>query len=217
MCKTVIPRTFLAIDIPAEGTIMGKGSWLPMGIALALLTTGCATEREWTTWRAHPTHYANGNHMAFSVTNMVGGAPRVTPELVQTAKREGWWGRNMPSDAQLANVSGTWEGTWTGYGLQRVPRSGIAIGTFQLNGGATGEGRLSMSDAQVAEGVPLALREGSSMGVPVQISVSETEMWVNNAETRRPFAAIFVLEGDRLVGNFLYTGSPVRVELTRQR
>ena len=51
---------------------MGKGSWLPMGIALALLTTGCATEREWTTWRAHPTHYANGNHMAFSVTNMVG-------------------------------------------------------------------------------------------------------------------------------------------------
>jgi hypothetical protein len=74
-----------------------------------------------------------------------------------------------------------------------------------------------MSDAQVAEGVPLALREGSSMGVPVQISVSETEMWVNNAETRRPFAAIFVLEGDRLVGNFLYTGSPVRVELTRQR
>ena len=199
MCKTVIPRTFLAIDIPAEGTIMGKGSWLPMGIALALLTTGCATEREWTTWRAHPTHYANGNHMAFSVTNMVGGAPRVT------------------SDAQLANVSGTWEGTWTGYGLQRVPRRGIATGTFQLNGGATGEGRLSMSDAQVAEGVPLALRESSSMGVPVQISVSETEMWVNNAETRRPFAAIFVLEGDRLVGNFLYTGSPVRVELTRQR
>jgi hypothetical protein len=195
---------------------MGKGSWLSMSIALALLSSGCATEREWATWRAHPTHYANGNHMAFSVTNMVAGAPRVTPELVQTAKREGWWGRNMPSDAQLANVNGNWQGTWTGYGLQRVPRGGLAAGTFELKSGATGEGWLSMSDAQVAEGVPIALREGSSMGVPVQIAVSETEMWVNNAETRRPFAAIFVLQGDRLVGSFLYTGSPVRVELTRQ-
>jgi hypothetical protein len=154
--------------------------------------------------------------MAFSVTNMVAGAPRVTPELVQTAKREGWWGRNMPSDAQLANVNGNWQGTWTGYGLQRVPRGGLAAGTFELKSGATGEGWLSMSDAQVAEGVPIALREGSSMGVPVQIAVSETEMWVNNAEPRRPFAAIFVLQGDRLVGSFLYTGSPVRVELTRQ-
>ena len=196
---------------------MGKRSWLPMGIALALLSTGCATEREWATWRAHPTHYANDNHMAFSVTNMVAGAPRVTPELVAMARREGWWGRNMPSDAQLADVTGTWEGTWTGYGLQRMPRSGIATGTFQLNSGASGEGWLAMSDAQVAEGIPLALRQGSSMGVPVQISVSETEMWVNNAQSQRPFAAIFVLQGDRLVGSFLYTGSPVRVELTRQR
>lgn len=195
---------------------MEKRSWLPMGIALALLLTACATEREWATWRAHPTHYANGNHMSFSVTSMVAGAPRVTPELAQTAKREGWWGRNLPSDAQLADVTGTWEGTWTGYGLQRVPRSGVATGTFTLKG-ATGAGRLSMSDAQVAEGVPLALRENSSVGVPVEISVSETEMWVNNAEPRRPFAAIFVLDGDRLVGSFLYTGSPVRIELTRQR
>ncbi|HEY7037628.1 MAG TPA: hypothetical protein VID28_02200 [Methylomirabilota bacterium] len=196
---------------------MGKRSWLSMSIALAMLSTGCATEREWATWRAHPTHYANGNHMAFSVTNMVGGAPLVTPEMVQAAKREGWWGRNMPSDAQLANVNGTWEGTWTGYGLQRAPRGGIITGTFQLNGGATGQGRLAVSDAQVAEGVPLALRENSSMGVPVQFSVSENEMWVNNAEPTRPFAAIFVVEGDRLVGSFLYTGSRVRVEMTRQR
>ena len=196
---------------------MEKGTWLSMGIALAVLSTGCATEREWATWRAHPTHYATGNHMAFSVTNMVAGAPRVTPELVQMAKQEGWWGPNIPSDALLANVTGTWEGTWTGFGLQRMPRSGIATGTFQLNGGATGEGRLTMSDAQVAEGVPLALRENSSVGVPVHISVSETEMWVNNAEAHRPFAAIFVLKGDRLVGNFLHSGSPVRVELVRQR
>jgi len=134
---------------------------------------------------------------------------------MDVAKREAWWGRNLPSDVLVANVAGTWEGSWTGYGLQRVPRSGGARATFTLNG-ATGEGRLAMIDAQVAEGVPLALRENSSMGVPVSISVSETEMWVNNAEPRRPFAATFVLQGDRLVGTFLYTGSPIRIELTRQ-
>jgi hypothetical protein len=51
----------------------------------------------------------------------------------------------------------------------------------------------------------------------VEVAVSETEMWVNGAESRRPFAASFTLDGDRLVGTFLYTSSPVRIELTRQR
>ena len=195
---------------------MGKRNWLAMGIALALATTGCATEREWATWRAHSTHYANDNHMVFSMTNSAAGAPLVTPEMVQRAKAEGWWGRNVPSNVQLADVGGTWQGAWTGYGLQRSLRSGIATATFNLKG-ATGEGQLVLGDSQVAEGVPLALREGSSFGVPVEVSVSETEVWINNAQPQRPFAAIFAHEGDRLVGRFINMGSPVRIELTRQR
>lgn len=193
---------------------MRKQNWLPMGMALALTFTGCATEREWATWRAHPTHFANDNHQSFSITDAVAGAPRVTPELAQRAKNEGWWGRNVPADAQLAQVAGHWEGTWSGYGLLRSQRSGVARATFALSG-AIGTGRLVMDDAQAAEGVPVALRENSSFGVPIEIAVNETEVWVNNAEPRRPFAAAFVLEGDRLVGTFLYTNSPVRIVLTR--
>ena len=82
--------------------------------------------------------------------------------------------------------------------------------------GALGEGRLMLADSQVAEGVPVAIREGMSFGAPVEVAVSETELWVNSAEQRRPFAALFTLEGDRLVGTFLYLSSPVKIELVRQ-
>ncbi len=195
---------------------MRERNWLPLVIALVLVSTGCATEREWTVWRAHPTHFATDNHLGFSVTNAVAGKPQVTPELMARAKGEGWWGRFIPSDVDLAKVAGNWEGTWSGYGMQNSRRGGIATATFSQNG-ASGEGRMVFMDARVAEGVPMALRQASSFGVPVAVAVSETEVWVNGAESGHPFAASFVLEGDKLVGTFLYTSSPVRIELVRQR
>ena len=194
---------------------MRDRNWLPMVMALALVSTGCATQREWGTWRAHPTHFATDNHLSFSVTSAVAGAPRITPELMQVAKSEGWWGRNIPSDVQLANVAGNWEGSWSGYGLLHSLRGGVAKASFTQKG-ALGEGRLMLADSQVAEGVPVAIREGMSFGAPVEVAVSETELWVNSAEQRRPFAALFTLEGDRLVGTFLYLSSPVKIELVRQ-
>lgn len=190
-------------------------SWL-LGVALVLLSTGCATQREWAVWRAHPTHYATDNHLRFSLTNMVAGAPRVTPELMDTAKGEGWWGRFIPSDVQLADVAGEWEGVWSGRGLFNSLRGGEVEATFSQRG-ATGEGRLMMRDAQVAEGVPLALREASSFGAPIEVSVSDKELWMNGTEPNRPFAALFSLQGDRMVGSFLYLNSPVRIELVRKK
>jgi len=181
----------------------------PFMLGMILLSTGCATHREWEAWRAHPTHYATGNHAAFSISK-----PRVTPELMDTAKGEGWWGRNTPFIGPVANVAGRWEGSWSGYGLLRSLRGGVAQAFLNLDG-ATGLGVLVLKDSQVAEGVPVAVREKSSFGAPIEISVSETDMWVNGTEPGRPFAAAFTLQGDRLVGQFLYTSSPVRIELTR--
>jgi hypothetical protein len=191
-------------------------NWLPMVMALVLVSTGCATQREWTVWRAHPTHFATDNHLGFSVTNAVAGAPRVTPELMAQAKGEGWWGRNIPSDVQPADVAGNWAGTWTGYGLLRSQRYGVAQASITQKG-ATGEGVLVLEDSQAAEGIPVSLRENSSFGAAIEVTVSETAMWVNSAQRTRPFAATFTLEGDRLIGSFLYLRSPVRIELTRQR
>lgn len=194
---------------------MRHRSFLPLMLGLVLLSTGCAaTHREWEVWRAHPTHYATGNHLAFSMGNVVGGAPRVTPEMMETAKSEGWWGRNTPFVGPRANVAGRWEGSWSGYGIFRSLRGGVAQAFLTVDG-ATGQGVLVLRDSQVAEGVPLAVREKSSFGAPIELSVSETDMWVNGTEPGRPFAASFTLQGDRLVGQFLFTNSPVRIELIR--
>jgi hypothetical protein len=187
-----------------------------MVLALVLVSTGCATQREWETWRAHPTHFATDNHLGFSVTNSVAGAPLVTPELMARAKAEGWWGRNIPSDVQPADVAGHWNGTWTGYGLLRSHRYGVAQASITQKG-ASGEGILVLQDSQAAEGIPVSLRENSSFGAPIEVTVSETEMWVNSAQRTRPFAATFKVDGDRLVGSFLYLQSPITIELTRQR
>ena len=194
---------------------MRHRTFLPLILGAVILFTGCAaTTREWEVWRAHPTHYATTNHLAFSMRNMVGAAPQVTPEMMDQAKGEGWWGRNTPSVAPLANVAGNWEGTWSGYGMSRTLRGGVAKAMLTVDG-ATGHGRLALVDARMAEGVPLSLRENSSFGTPIELSVSETEMWVNGTERNRPFAATFTLQGDRLIGQFLYTNSPVRIEMTR--
>jgi hypothetical protein len=188
---------------------------LTLLLGSVVLSAGCAaTHREWEVWRAHPTHYATGNHMSYSMGNMVGVAPRVTPEMMDQARSEGWWGRNTPFVAPRANVAGRWEGTWSGYGLSRTLRGGVAQAILTVDG-ATGHGRLVLVDARMAEGVPLSLRENSSFGSPIELSVSETDMWVNGTERGRPFAATFTLQGDRLIGQFLYTSSPVRMELIR--
>lgn len=196
---------------------MRHRTFLPLVLGVVLMSTGCAaTHREWEVWRAHPTHYATTNHMTYSLGNVVGGAPRVSPELVDVARSEGWWGRNTPLVGPRADVAGRWEGTWSGYGLFHSLRGGVAEAILTLDGNsAIGQGLLVLRDSQVAEGVPLAIRQKSSFGSPIELSVSETDMWVNGTEPGRPFAATFTLQGDRLIGKFLYTNSPVRIELTR--
>jgi len=195
---------------------MQDRNWLPMMMALVLVSTGCATQREWEVWRSHSTHFATDDHLGFSVATAAAGNPLVTPELMDKAKGQGWWGRSIPSDVQPADVGGHWSGTWTGYGLKRSDRYGVAQVSITQKG-ATGEGVLVLQDSQVAEGVPVALRENSSFGAPIEVTVSEKEMWVNGVQRSRPFAATFKVEGDRLVGTFLYLQSPVRIEMTRDR
>ena len=71
---------------------MRTSAWA-MVFAVVILTTGCATSEEWTTWKAHPVHFASGGHMAFSVRNREGRAPMVGRRDIVRASSEGWWGR----------------------------------------------------------------------------------------------------------------------------
>lgn len=61
------------------------------GVLLA--AAGCATSEEWATWRAHPTHFASGDHLFFSTRNREGRAPRVTRQDIAMAREQGWWGK----------------------------------------------------------------------------------------------------------------------------
>lgn len=59
---------------------------------IVLLAGGCATTTEWATWRGHPTHFASGDHLSFSIRNPEGSNPRVTRHDLVVARRQGWWG-----------------------------------------------------------------------------------------------------------------------------
>ena len=61
--------------------------------AVALLLTACASGEEWKTWKEHPTHFASGSHLTFSVRNREGSTPRVTRTDIAKARGEGWWGK----------------------------------------------------------------------------------------------------------------------------
>ena len=38
--------------------------------SLALGLGACASSEQWTEWRSHPSHFASGDHMGFSLKNM---------------------------------------------------------------------------------------------------------------------------------------------------
>jgi len=61
--------------------------------SVLVLVAGCATGEEWETWRSHPTHFASGSHMGFSVRNRGEGGGTVTRRDIAMARDEGWWGR----------------------------------------------------------------------------------------------------------------------------
>ena len=59
---------------------------------LGLGLSACASSEQWAEWRSHPTHFASGDHMAFSLKNM-GSTPRVKRSDQREAAAQSWWGK----------------------------------------------------------------------------------------------------------------------------
>jgi hypothetical protein len=75
-------------------TVMRIDRWkILLGSGALLVITGCASSDEWATWKAHPTHFASGEHFFFSTRNREGDAPRVTRQDIALARDQGWWGK----------------------------------------------------------------------------------------------------------------------------
>jgi hypothetical protein len=70
--------------------------WLMRALILSGLTAllpACATSDQWAEWRKHPTHFASGNHVFFSLRHTEGSAPRVRRVDIEQARSEQWWGQ----------------------------------------------------------------------------------------------------------------------------
>jgi hypothetical protein len=59
-------------------------------LASVVAGTGCASET-WKEWRSHPSHFASGDHMTFSLKNQ-GKTPRVSSADTRLASTQSWWG-----------------------------------------------------------------------------------------------------------------------------
>lgn len=63
-------------------------------LGVALSSGACATSEQWAEWRAHPSHFASGEHLFFSFRNPgENPPPKVRKQDVDIAKAESWWGR----------------------------------------------------------------------------------------------------------------------------
>jgi hypothetical protein len=77
-----------------EGSAMRFGisslSIVLLSFAGVVAGTGCssATYKE---WKAHSSHFASGDHMAFSLKNQ-GKTPKVTSTDTREAAAQSWWG-----------------------------------------------------------------------------------------------------------------------------
>jgi hypothetical protein len=67
--------------------------WGVVVATIVIGVSGCATSEEWATWKDHPTHFASGDHLFFSVRNREGSAARVTRNDIAKARDESWWGK----------------------------------------------------------------------------------------------------------------------------
>jgi hypothetical protein len=67
-------------------------------VVLVLLTVlvgsgACANSEQWATWREHSSHFASGDHLAFSFRNEgKHPVPRVTTKDLDNSQAQNWWG-----------------------------------------------------------------------------------------------------------------------------
>ena len=103
--------------------------WLLLIVAVLFSMSGCASSQDWAYWREHPTHFASGGHMTFSVKNDNPYYPMVTEADAKQAQAYGWWGDQVPL-APPTDLSGHWVGTWKGLGLFDSLREGDVEATL---------------------------------------------------------------------------------------
>ena len=111
------------------------------------------------------------------------------------------------------NVSGRWSGRWTA--LERdILRSGPVVADLTQTG-SKGSGKLVLHDSVASDEVPVVLRQAGSLGVPVVLKASGSDLLVRHERGGGLFTADFHVNGDQMVGRVHGTSAPVRLTLSR--
>ena len=65
---------------------------LPIAVMVLVggVLVGCSA-KDWQEWKSHSTHFASGDHMAFSLKNQ-GKTPHVKASDSQLSASQSWWG-----------------------------------------------------------------------------------------------------------------------------
>jgi peptidoglycan-associated lipoprotein len=114
------------------------------------------------------------------------------------------------------DITGSWSGSWQGYGVQKIRRHDVADARFTQRG-ATGTGRVWMEGILASESIPLSMRLAGAAGVSVAIDVTGNRVLIRHPQDERIFAAEFAVHGDRMVGRVLTAEQPGRIVLERVR
>jgi hypothetical protein len=201
--------------------------WLLLIAAVMFSMSGCASSQDWAFWRAHPTHFASGEHLSFSMRhdtghdhhgngngngNGNGSDPLITDQDVALALDESWWGHLVPPAAP-ADLSGRWVGTWKGLGLFDSLRESTATATL-VQQGPIGVAHLVLDDTIAAE-LPWVMRREGSRGVRLVYRVSGADAWMRHRIAPSEMTAAFTLVDDKLVGTLPNADAPVVITLHR--
>ncbi len=187
--------------------------WLLLIAAVMFSMSGCASSRDWTTWRDHPTHFASNEHMTFSARQGNGDDPAITDADKALAGTEGWWGDLVPPEPPV-DLTGRWVGTWKGLGLFDSLRQASAEATL-VQQGALGVAHLQLENT-IAADVPWIIRLEGSRGVRLVYRVSGSDAMMRHPASPAEMTAAFTLVDNRLIGTLPNAAGPVVITLVRQ-
>ncbi len=119
-----------------------------------------------------------------------------------------------PESAAPVDLTGTWVGSWEGYGVAEIKRYDAANAEF-VQQGNRGYGRFWLEGSLGAESVPLSLRLAGLTGVPVFFYVHGDRVVLVHQLDEKLFKAELAVSGSRLAGRLAGTDPPGRVVLER--
>ena len=119
-----------------------------------------------------------------------------------------------PPQPASSDLTGTWSGSWEGYGVAVIKRYDVASAQFTQDGDR-GYGRFWLEGSLASESIPLSLRLAGLTGVPVFFYVDGDRVVLLHQLDENLFKAEFTVAGNRMIGRLVGPEFPSQIVLDR--